>query len=182
MARPLPPRSEPTWRQRLANMPRWGWLLLLILLCLIAYFVVRHYRTGEQAPAAVSNRALLLHQATATLRADPSVSDVIYNAVADQWDVTPANPDAGARAFGQYVCFLLGEANVLAPNTSVRVIDGAKLEASGFDYNAASRGVVTCGGTNEGDDLAQSSMLEVARDAGDARSNARARGRSSELP
>lgn len=145
MARPLPPRS-PLWRQRLANMPRRGWLLLLILLCLIAYFVVRHYRTGEQAPAPVSNRALLLHQTTATLRADPSVGDVTYNAVADQWDVTPANPDAGAQAFGQYVCFVLREANVLAPHTSVRVVDGAKLEATGFDYNAASRGVVTCGG------------------------------------
>jgi hypothetical protein len=128
-------------------MPRWGWAVLLIVLCLIGYLAIRHYRTGEEAPALISNRALLLRQATATLRTDPSIADVVYNAVGDQWDVTPASADADPRAFGHYVCFLLGQAGVAAPRTSVRVIDGAKLEASGFDYNAASRGVMACGGS-----------------------------------
>lgn len=127
-------------------MPRWGWAVLLIVLCLIAYLTIRHYRGGENEPTVVSNRTLLLRQATATLRNDPSIADVVYNAVGDQWDVTPASTDADPRAFGHYVCFMLGQAGVAAPHTSVRVIDGAKLEASGFDYNAASRGVMACGG------------------------------------
>jgi hypothetical protein len=120
--------------------------VLLIVLCAIVYLVVRHYQADRHEPAVISNRAQLLSRATAALRGDPSIGDVVYNAAADQWDVTPASADADPRAFGQYVCYLLGQDGVAAAHTNVRVIDGARLEASGFDYAAASRGVIVCGG------------------------------------
>jgi hypothetical protein len=125
-------------------VPRWAWVVLAILACIAAYHAVEHYRARQAPPIEVSNRALLLSRATTLLKGDPSIGDVIYSAPDDQWDVTPAAPDVDPRAFGRYVCFLLGQAGIAAPHTSVRVIDGTKLEASGFDYAAASRGIVNC--------------------------------------
>ena len=60
-------------------------------------------------------------------------------------------PTAGVdpKAFGRYLCFALGESGVVEAETSVRVIDAAKLQASAFDYAAASRGTIKC---KEGDE------------------------------
>ena len=126
-------------------MPRWGWVVLAILAGAIAYLAIRQYRGDHREQVFVSNRALLISQATAMLRADPNIGDVVYNAAADQWDVTPASADADPRAFGRYVCFVLGQDQVTAAHTNVRVIDGAKLAANDFDYAGASRGIVLCG-------------------------------------
>jgi hypothetical protein len=151
--RPSPRRRPPphgsALRRRLAAVPRWAWAALAILACVVAYAAIRHYRAANRPVIAVSNRALLLDRATALLRSDPSVADVIYSGPTDQWEATPAAPDVDPRAFGRYVCFLLGESGVAGAHTNVRVIDGAKLEASGFDYAAASRGIVNCGETIE---------------------------------
>ncbi|HEU4960330.1 MAG TPA: hypothetical protein VFT56_07975 [Sphingomonas sp.] len=131
-------------RRRLATVPRWTWVVLALLVCIAAYFVIEDYRTRQAPPVEVSNRVLLLRRATTLLEGDPSIADIIYSSPTDQWDATPAAPDVDPRAFGRYVCFLLGQAGVAAPHTNVRVIDGAKLEAKGFDYAAASRGIVKC--------------------------------------
>lgn len=58
---------------------------------------------------------------------------------------TPANADTETKAFAHYLCFTLTQAGVTQPHPSVRVVDGAKLEANGFDYAAASRGTIRCG-------------------------------------
>ena len=42
---------------------------------------------------------------------------------------TPANADTETKAFAHYLCFTLTQAGVTQPHTSVRVVDGAKLEA-----------------------------------------------------
>ena len=95
-------------------------------------------------PVEFANRALLLKRATTLLKSDPSIADVVYSGPRDQWEVTPSVPDVDPRAFGRYVCFLLSETGMAGERTNVRVIDGARLEANGFDYAAASRGIVTC--------------------------------------
>lgn len=126
-------------------MPRWAWVALALVLGLVGYLAFRHDRAGQHPSEIVSNRPLLLNRAAATLRSDPNIGDVVYNGAGDQWNVTPAAADADPHAFGRYVCFVLEQGGVVAPHTNVRVIDGAALEANGFDYAAAGRDVVICG-------------------------------------
>jgi hypothetical protein len=140
----MPRRPSPLPR-RTRRLPRKAWLALIVIACAAAFFVVRHYRDRRDTLPAFSERPMLLSRAQTTLRADPSIADVIYSSGHDQWDVTPAIPDTNPRDFARYVCFLLDRAAVAEPDTSVRVIDGAKLKASGLDYAAASRGATTCG-------------------------------------
>ena len=125
-------------------MPRRAWVAIAIGLALAVFLIVRQALEKHDQPVVASDRPRLLREAQAALRADPNVTDLVYSAPTDQWDVTPAVPDVDPRAFGRYVCFVLGQAGVAAPQTSVRVIDGARLEARDFDYAAASRGVLTC--------------------------------------
>lgn len=117
----------------------------MIVVCVAGYVAIQHYRASQRRPMIVSNRALLLSRAETALRADPDVADLVYNAADDQWDVTPATADADPRAFGRYVCFMLAQGGVARPHTVVRVIDAAKLQATDFDYAAASRGILSCG-------------------------------------
>lgn len=131
-------------RSRFAAIPRWVWLGAIVALAVITYLVVRHFRADRYEAFASSNRAEFVRQAQTRLRGDPTVADVVYSPAREQWDVTPAMPDVDAKAFGRYLCFTLGEAGVTEPETSVRVIDAAKLRANGFDYGAASRGTVQC--------------------------------------
>lgn len=137
-------RRPPHRRSRLAVIPRWAWLGVAIVLAAAVVLIARHVGSRDDAPIALSDRPLLLRQAQAMLRGDPNVADLVYSGPRDQWAVTPSTPEVDPRAFARYVCFLLGEAAVARPHTSVRVIDGAKLEANGFDYAAASRGTITC--------------------------------------
>ncbi|HVI97735.1 MAG TPA: hypothetical protein VM657_01560 [Sphingomonas sp.] len=104
----------------------------------------RHREQPKPALPVVSERQRLVAEARAALRADPNVADVVHTAAGDQWDVTPIADSTDATAFARYVCFVLEAQHVALPGTRVRVIDGATLEASGFDYNAASRGRLTC--------------------------------------
>lgn len=144
MARRPAPRSIRR-RSRIATIPRWAWASAAIAALIAAWLLYRHLHERQEQPREFSNRALLLSRAQARLRADPNVADLVYSAPLDQWDATPAMPDADAKAFGHYLCFTLAEAGVTRPDTTVRVIDGAKLEANGFDYAAASRGTFGCG-------------------------------------
>lgn len=125
-------------------MPRWAWLVAAIVLAAIAFFAIRHFRAHKNEGFAPSDRAELLQQAQIRLRGDPTVADLVYSPAREQWDVTPAMADVDAKAFGRYLCFALDEAGVIEPETSVRVIDAAKLQASAFDYAAASRGTIKC--------------------------------------
>lgn len=116
----------------------------MVIVLGVTLFLIRHMSAQAEAPVALSNRPILLQQAQAQLRADPNIADLVYSAPLDQWDVTPASADTDATAFARYLCFTLAEAGVTQPRTSVRVIDGAKLEANDFDYAAASRSTIRC--------------------------------------
>lgn len=140
----MPRRPSPLPR-RTRRLPRKAWLALIVIACAAAFFVIRHNRNHRDTPMAFSDRPMLLGRAQTALRADPSIADVTYSSTHDQWDVTPALPGTSPRDFAGYVCFLLDQAAVAEPDTSVRVIDGAKLKATGLDYGAASRGTTTCG-------------------------------------
>jgi hypothetical protein len=139
------PRHPSPLPRRTRRLPRKAWLALLVIGCVAAFFVIRHYRDRRDTLPAFSDRPMLLGRAQTALRADPSIADVTYSSAHDQWDVTPALPDTHPRDFARYVCFLLDHAAVAEPDTSVRVIDGAKLKATNLDYAAASRGTTTCG-------------------------------------
>lgn len=137
-------RRPPYRRSRFAAMPRWGWVVVAIVIAAGAFVVIRHVRSHNDAAVLPSDRARLLRQAQSHLRGDPTVADVVYSPADEQWDVTPAIAGVDAKAFGRYVCFTLGEAGIVDPETSVRVIDAAKLKANAFNYAAASRGTFTC--------------------------------------
>jgi hypothetical protein len=125
-------------------VPRWLWVALAVALIAGGYVIVRH-RSASQTPVAVVDRAAMIRRAAAMLHADPSIADAVYNAAADQWQVTPAEPGADPRAFGRYVCYQLARTSAGGSSASVRVIDGTALLANDYDYNAASRGIVRCG-------------------------------------
>ncbi|MGN6277972.1 MAG: hypothetical protein ACTHM8_04530 [Sphingomonas sp.] len=141
MARRPPPRRV----YRSSRVPRWVWPAAVIVVGIVALLVIRHMKKPAETTVPQSNRPFLLQRAQTQLRADPNIADLIYSAPLDQWDATPANADTAAAAFAHYLCFTLAQAGVTQPQTSVRVIDGAKLEANGFDYAAASRGTIRCG-------------------------------------
>jgi len=138
------PPNRPNDRSRRPIAASRLWLLITIVVGVVVLFFIRHLHDEADAPKTTSNRPLLLQQAQAHLRADPNIADLVYVPARDQWEVTPAMPDADPTAFGRYLCFTLAQAGVTQPHTTVRVIDGAKLEASGFDYAAASRGTIAC--------------------------------------
>jgi len=142
-------RRPPHRRSRFAGRPRRVWLIAAIVLAVVTYFVVQHFRDHRQEAFAASNRAQILRQAQTRLRGDPTVADLVYSPAREQWDVTPAIAGVDPEAFGRYLCFTLGESRVVEAKTSVRVIDAAKLQASAFDYAAASRGTIKC---EEGDE------------------------------
>jgi len=134
-----PRRKRPFRRHNIRTVA----VLVAAIAAFIVVLVVQHRgRTGD--PPLVSERQRLLHAAQAALRHDPSVADVVYTAPRDRWDVTPAIADSDPRSFARYICFVIEAHGVVQSGTSVRVIDGAALEANGFDYDAASRGVLTC--------------------------------------
>lgn len=144
----MPRRPSPLPR-RTRRLPRKAWLVLIVIViviaCVAAFFVIRHNRNHHDTLASFSDRPVLLGRAQTALRADPSIADVTYSSTNDQWDVTPAIANTNPRDFARYVCFLLDRAAVAELDTSVRVIDGAKLKATNLDYAAASRGTTTCG-------------------------------------
>jgi hypothetical protein len=121
--------------------------LLVLVAAVVAFAAVLfiHHKNDTRPTApAISDRPRLLRAAEAMLHADPSIADLVYTPARDRWDVTPANAAADPGSFARYVCFLLETHGVVQPRTSVRVIDDAALETNGFDYNAASRGTLTC--------------------------------------
>ncbi len=133
-------RHPPWWRRRRRTLA-----VLAAAVAAIVVVLAIHHRSGpDEPPPVISERQRLLLAAEAALRTDPSIADVIYTAAPDRWDVTPAIAGSDPRSFARYVCFVIGAHGVMLPGTSVRVIDGAVLETNGFDYNAASRGVLTC--------------------------------------
>ncbi|TPG22616.1 hypothetical protein EAH87_02100 [Sphingomonas koreensis] len=121
------------------------WLLAVVVGGVAALILIHNRSQQSEAPVITSNRPALIREAQAALRADPSIADLVYSTPRDQWDVTPAAADTDPKAFAHYLCFTLAQAGVTQPHTSVRVIDGARLEANGFDYAAASRGTIDCG-------------------------------------
>jgi hypothetical protein len=141
-------RRPPYRRSRLAAIPRWVWPIAAIVFAVVAYFVVQHFRARQHQAFASSNRAQILQQAQIRLRGDPTVADMVYSPASEQWDVTPAMASVDPKGFARYLCFTLDESGVVEPETSVRVIDAARLQANGFDYAAASRGTFKC---EEGD-------------------------------
>lgn len=141
MARRPPPRAS--YQRR--RVPRWASPMVVIVVGIVTLVVIRHMTKPAETPVTLTNRLFLLQQAKTQLRADPNIADLVYSAPLDQWDATPANADTDTAAFAHYLCFTLAQAGVTQPQTSVRVIDGAKLEANGFDYAAASRGTIRCG-------------------------------------
>lgn len=123
------------------------WLATLALAAIVvaAGLVWQQQRARPDPAVLLSDRQQRVAAASAALRADPNVADLVYSPRADQWDVTPAMASADATAFARYICFVLDTHRVTHPTTSVRVIDNEALDASGFDYNQASRGRLTCG-------------------------------------
>jgi hypothetical protein len=137
-------RRPPYRSSRFAAIPRRAWSIAVIVLAIAAYFVVQHFRARQHEAFASSNRAQILQQAQMRLRGDPTVADLVYSPARKQWDVTPTMANVDPKAFARYLCFTLDESGVVEPETSVRVIDAAKLQANGFDYAAASRGTIKC--------------------------------------
>ena len=144
--------TSPRMRRRSARaphrprrrLPRSLWVLVVALIAFAAVLWLDRRDRADALPPPVSDRHRLVAEALAALRADPSVADVVYASPQDQWEVTPIAGTADATSFARYVCFVLEAQHVTRTTTSVRVIDAQALEASGFDYTAASRGRLTC--------------------------------------
>lgn len=128
----------------LSGRQRAFWMLVVGLIGGAALLWWHDRDRPEPAPPIVSDRQRLVSGAIAALRADPNVADIIYSPAGDQWDATPIAGIDDATAFARYICFVLDTQHVTRAATSVRVIDNDRLEASGFDYNRASRGRLTC--------------------------------------
>src|SRR3546814_18870606 len=108
-----------------------------------------HLRNSCSLPVSVPipfapDRQRLVPSPNTALRGDANVADIVYSPAGNQWGATPIAGTDDATAFARYVCFVLDAQHVTRPATSVRVIDNDRLEASGFDYNRASRGRLTC--------------------------------------
>jgi hypothetical protein len=130
--------------RRLARLPRWALIAITLVLAGVAVLIVRHERRKPAPMRMIDDRIRLIDAEQTNLRHDPNIADLVYTPGRDQWDVTPANTTVDPVSFGRYVCFLLGNAGVAGTHTSVRVIDGATLQAKGFDYPAATRATVGC--------------------------------------
>ncbi|GAA4767029.1 hypothetical protein GCM10023219_10680 [Stakelama sediminis] len=121
----------------------------MAVVLIAGYFGYRYWTAPQNTQPNPYDQAMLVQAARQRFRRDPSITDIVYVAHLDEWNATPAFASADAKDFAHYVCYQLAESGVAGPHTRVRVIDADRLRASNYDYNAASRGTLTCGDAPE---------------------------------
>lgn len=86
-----------------------------------------------------------LEMARAELRKEPKVRDFILNP-ANGVMLQVAVDDDGTRRYGLagYFCLKLREWGVYRDNSAVRIVDAARVEASGGDFRSISLGTISC--------------------------------------
>ena len=130
--------------------------LFKILIGVVVSLIVLSYlnRQPETAPSPVTAMKAeaerfdrqAVEKATAAIKAEPKVKDLLYNgAAAVQWHVGVFTDGTPRHGYALYICEILRENLALerGENTRVRIIDIVAI-TRGADFREADLGTVTC--------------------------------------
>jgi hypothetical protein len=96
------------------------------------------------AAAPIGPSAASIDAATAAIKAEPKVKDMLYQGNdAVQWQIGVLDDGSKRTGYALYICNLLREHEALAGRTHVRIVDIAKVN-QGEDFRSASLGHVVC--------------------------------------
>lgn len=126
------------------------WLSPALLLCACSGAPTNspEQNGGSPAEAIAEGPALdpaKLEAARAELRKEPKVRDFILDP-ANGVMLQVAVDDDGTRRYGLagYFCLKLRQWDVYRDNVAVRIVDAAKVDASGGDFRSISLGTISC--------------------------------------